>query len=292
MQSLRNLFTAIRLLGVFGFILVCSTIIIGLSVYNIFLLDEGIVKLNTHTERRFALENIVSGLIELEIAERQIVLRSDRAQILINYEQTNEALDNYFLKARVAGNPQAELDLLDADRRLINGSFTDLVSNLEVGIRPDETELRAILREQLTLNQQLDDLIFKAKIDLEEDFVGLEMINKNANIVSIIGLIIFPLLAIWAFLLASRITHPILLMTNAIVAIEGNHYRPEYLGTIINHRDRLGLLARDLDQMATAISAREASLEEEIKNLREELQDVRQRKIMPSSAIHQQSGKE
>lgn len=129
-----------------------------------------------------------------------------------------------------------------------------------------------------TLRNALRELIYAVETARQTALQTLAKNLQSAIRTGVISLILLPFLAIWAFGLASRITQPVLTLTHAATAISGDHFRPEILDELHDRRDGLGRLAQALEKLGNAAEAREAALEAEIANLREQLHETRHRK--------------
>ena len=128
MKRVKSAFNTVRMLGVFGFILVCAVIIIGLSVFDIFLIDQGIVAIHGKSEERFLLENIEYYLLEEEQAERRFLLHEGSSQAAHDFEAAGEQAASLIEElARVVDDPQ-EISLLQADRATAKQDFDEIAA--------------------------------------------------------------------------------------------------------------------------------------------------------------------
>jgi hypothetical protein len=99
-----------------------------------------------------------------------------------------------------------------------------------------------------------------------------------------IALIIMMLLALWGYRGISLLTQPLTDLTNAVIAIGGDHYRSELLEKVSRLRNPAGRFARALEAFAQAIEQRDGSLKQEISNLRERLYESRRSRLKISSS--------
>ncbi len=280
MTKIKTTLKAVQSLGVFGFILVCAVIIIGVSIYNIFLIDEGIVDIHEHSQRRTLYELIEFNLLQEELAERAYVLHADD-EALARFEQASLTLDTLIAELRELTESEShlELDLIEHDREAIEADFEEVAALVDEG-EVDIQLLDEVFRAEEGIDQQLDDMVFEADIALEEEVEAVSNQNQSAVLAGLVGLIIFPLLAIWAFLVSSKLTQPILSLTNAVVAAKGNRYRVELLEEALDRHDGLGKLAQAIDTMAESLSEQEAALQREVDTLNQQLHESRRRKMV------------
>jgi len=274
------------MLGIFAFILVCSVVIIGLSVLNIFAIDRGIVQIHEKTRERFVLENIVQYILEEELAERQYLLREGDPMIVERYNQASAKLDALVAELKDLADSPTEVKMLEREWARIEQDYAEIVASYSEDEGATHEFVNRILAADLAVDQQLDDLVFDAETALEEKLREVSRLNQTAIMIGLGGLILFPLLAVWAFSVASRITQPLLSLTNAVIAIEGDRYRDELLAQVIHRRDGLGGLARGIEAMARAVEAREEDLDRKVDELGQQLHEVRQRKLVPTSSTH------
>lgn len=283
MKKLAATLTAVRMLGVFGFILVSAVIIISVSIFNVFLIDEGIIEIHEHSERRFLLENIEYYLLELELAERMYILYDGASEIEDKYAAANDALD-HLIPSLIAlhANPE-EIRLIEEDRQHIVVDFAKIVEMYEGGEINSIQQLDEIFLSEADIVEQLDDLVFESETTLEEDLHAVSLENQRATLNGFAGLIAFPILAVWAFLVASKLTQPLLSITNAVIAIGGYRYRQELMDEALDRHDGLGKLARKIDLLADTVKSRETALEQELHSLRDQLHEARHRKLIVTS---------
>lgn len=289
MSRLKNAFNAIRMLGVFGFILVCAVIIIGLSVFDIFLIDQGIVAIHGKSEERFLLENIEYYLLEEELAERKFLSHEGSPQAAQDFEAAGDQAKILIEELSKVIDDPLEISLLQKDRATVQQDFEEIASTFEEGQAVEAEHLDQVLREEGELNQQLDDLVFDAEVALDEQVALSSRAIQRAILIGLIGLILFPLLAVWAFLIASRITQPLLSLSNAVMAAGGGHYRDELLDEVLDRRDSLGRLARAVDEMAEALHGRERAQQEEIDRLRKQLHETQRHKLVLTTQVRHEA---
>jgi len=91
------------------------------------------------------------------------------------------------------------------------------------------------------------------------------------------------LLALVGYRVIAQMTRPVVDLTNAVIAIGGDRYRPEVLGRLLKRGGPVGRLARALDAFARAIEERDVTRKAAIGNLREELYQSRRRRLKISN---------
>ena len=100
---------------------------------------------------------------------------------------------------------------------------------------------------------------------------ALAMTGVSAALVTLL------LLALLGYRAVAQLTLPVADLTNAVVAIGGDQYRPELLSH--NAGGPCGHMARALDAFAYAVEQRDAGLKQEIEALREDLAESRHRRL-------------
>jgi len=270
------------MLGVFGFILISAMVIIGVSVFNILLIDEGIVKIREHMERTLLLEEIEYLLLQQELVERAYLLHGESENIE-EFARLGEELEQKIALFSQIAISKSKVDTLNDDKHRLEEGFTKLITLSKAGQLDLEVIDQVLLAEE-GIDQQLEDMVFEAEVAMEEEAITVGVQNQRATMMGLIGLILFPMLAVWAFLVASRITQPLLTLTNAVVAASGGHYREDLLGETLDRHDGLGKLARAVHLMATAVSEREQQLEVQVRQTIAEMHSARRKKLVLTSA--------
>jgi len=270
------------MLGVFGFILISAMVIIGVSVFNILLIDEGIVKIREHMERTLLLEEIEYLLLQQELVERAYLLHVESENIE-EFARLGEELEQKIALFSQIAISKSKVDTLNEDKHRLEEDFAKLITLSKAGQLDLEVIDQVLLAEE-GIDQQLEDMVFEAEVAMEEEAITVGVQNQRATMMGLIGLILFPMLAVWAFLVASRITQPLLTLTNAVVAASGGHYREDLLGETLDRHDGLGKLARAVHLMATAVSEREQQLEVQVRQTIAEMHSARRKKLVLTSA--------
>ena len=127
---------------------------------------------------------------------------------------------------------------------------------------------------QLNLDQELEMALKQSKISVQ-----------NAILFGIIALFLLTLLSVLVFIRSGYITKPILHLTNAVVALRGNQFRPELLMDVSKRGDRLSRVALEFNKLAEEIRIEETQLDEDIQSLREELTRARRNKMIQKPTI-------
>ena len=133
----------------------------------------------------------------------------------------------------------------------------------------EHEELQEVLRE---LVAGLDADRLDAARTFPED-VEVALLGVSAALVALL------LLALAGYSAIAQVTRPVVDLTNAVIAIGGDRYRPELLGRLLKRGGPAGRLARALDAFAQAIDARDAARKGEIDDLREQLYASRRRRL-------------
>ena len=150
----------------------------------------------------------------------------------------------------------------------VDGAVEDALARGE-----EHDELQGVLRE---LVARLDaDRLYAART-LPED-IAFALQGVSAALVALL------LLALAGYSAIAQVTRPVVELTNAVIAIGGDRYRPEILGRLLKRRGPAGRMARALDAFARAIDARDAARKGEIDALRKELYASRRRRLKISN---------
>ncbi len=293
MRRIKRFFTAIKALGAFGVILIiCVVMIIGstLAFMNVW---ADTVSIYNETMKLTVLEDTINYYVVNQMIE---------ANYYVYTEGASEESLSLFNEARDKVNTalaelQAGEDYVLTDEEL---AFVDTMSTAQGDYEQNFEEIKAtlatpewtwdqILELQAAADEQtnilrsaLRDLIFKVDTIRQEAAQTLAGHLQNATRNGVISLMLLPFLAIWAFARASRLTQPVLTLTQSAIAIAGNQYRSELLEEVLDRRDGLGQLARAVEHLAKTSTAREAAFEAEIAALREQLHETRRRKFKPT----------
>jgi HAMP domain-containing protein len=91
--------------------------------------------------------------------------------------------------------------------------------------------------------------------------------QELAIVVALTGLASAAFLTIGVYLIASRIAHPILIVTDVAAAIEAGSFNTEQLDSVATRADEVGLLARVFQRMAREVYAREQRLKQQVQEL-------------------------
>jgi len=291
---IKKFLYALKSLGAFGIILlICVIIIIGstLAFRNVW--SNSIY---SETVKLTILEDTVTYYVASQMIEENYFVYSEGEYAEESIATFNEARD----EVNAALEELQELHTLsDRETTLVEeisvaqqdyeDSFNDIVNAIATpGWTWDEvTALQAVSDEQATvLRGALQDLIAEIETARQQAAQTLEADLQSAIRSGVISLMILPFLAIWAFALASRITQPVLTLSQAATAIAGDRFRPEVLDEILDRRDGLGQLAHALEHLADTAKSRESALETEIADLREQLHETRRRKFKPTFPTH------
>ncbi len=292
----KKFFNALKSLGAFGIILLLCVIIIIWSTLTF--LNVWSNSIYSETIKLTILEDTVTYYVASQMIEENYFVYSEGEYAEESIATFNEARDE--VNAALEELQAQELHTLsDREITLVEEisvaqqdyaeSFNDIVNAIATpGWTWDEvTALQAVSDEQATvLRGALQDLIAEIETARQQAAQTLEADLQSAIRSGAISLMLLPFLAIWAFALASRVTQPVLTLSQAATAIAGDRFRPEVLDEILDRRDRLGQLAHALEHLADTAKSRESALETEIADLREQLHETRRRKFKPTFPTH------
>ncbi|MBN1661533.1 MAG: hypothetical protein JXA93_24280 [Anaerolineae bacterium] len=288
MRQMPGCLTSFRSLGAFGLILLTTTAIVAWSWFNFYRLEFRLTQVYGELQKLDRLEDrLVSNLIEQQIQHDQFVLSGGDQAYLVAHARAGAHIDRTiaWFQARNSLLRPDETHAIEELARLqheYRHTFSEVATATIAGDTDELARLEERSATQMALmHAQIADLIHGANGALGEAMEEARLQAKQSVMGSVVALVLLPLLAVWAFLVAGRTTPRVLALTNAVVAIEGNQYRPELLAEAGDRRDRLGQLARAVDDMARAITHRERALEAEIAELREDLYQARRRKRLP-----------
>lgn len=107
----------------------------------------------------------------------------------------------------------------------------------------------------------------------EEDFLG--SISSSERITLVLAIVITVSATILGLIAARWIVQPIRCLNQSARDIESEKFKPETLDHIVQRADEVGELARVFQAMAMVIDAREASLTEQMSELRSEIDQAR-----------------
>ena len=294
MQRIKRFFTGVKALGAFGLILIiCVGLIVAstLAFNSVWADSEG---LYTEGIKLMLLEDDLNYYVVNQIIEENYYVYTEGEYGEESLEFFNEAHEE--ISAALAELQDALYnDLSDREFTLV-GDISDaqtaymeafeeikrIFSTQNWTWEEIEAQQAITKQESDTMRGALRELIYEAETARQTAMLILAGDLQSAIRTGVISLILLPFLAIWAFGLASRITQPILTLTQGATAIAGDHFRPEVLDEIDDRHDRLGQLARALEHLAQTSQTREAELEAEIGSLREQLHETRRRKFNPT----------
>ncbi|MBN2389511.1 MAG: hypothetical protein JXR84_02225 [Anaerolineae bacterium] len=294
MQRIKRFFTGVKALGAFGLILlICIGLIVASTLaFNRVWADSD----NIYNEgiKLMLLEDTVNYYVVNQIIEENYYVYTEGEYGEESLEFFNEAREE--IDAALAElQDEMEYDLSDREFALVGDISDAQTTYMEAfeeikhifstqGWTWDEIEAQRAVTQQESdvVRSALRELIYEIETARQTAMQTLESDLQSAIRTGAISLIFLPFLAIWAFGLASRITQPVLTLTQAATAITGDHFRPEVLDEIDGRHDRLGQLARALEHLAQTSQTREAEFEAEIGSLREQLHETRRRKFNPT----------
>jgi nitrogen fixation/metabolism regulation signal transduction histidine kinase len=296
MQRISKLFTAVKSLGAFGIILLLSVAIIVWSRLSVYALGVPLTEVYGQAYKQGLLTDAQSYLLEQRVNESSLVAcrgecDEEREELILSrYQQASDeftkTLAELSKKWEHAISPKdaAVIDALEIAQREYRQTFDEITNAAKAGDWSKVEDLQEIsAREIAAMDKQFNALILEAEIAImraiEKSIEGVQ----RAILAAAISLMLLPILAVWAFVIASRLTQPILTLANAVVAIAGNQFRSEHLRGVSDRNDDLGRLSQTLERLAETIKNREQALGQEMRELREQLYEARRRKRLPTS---------
>lgn len=304
MNKIKQTLNRIRILGGFGLILILAMTILGVAIYQLTMIKNQVDEIQVDGYKSFLLLELEYYFIETELTERLYVLYQDEAY-LDNFEYSDSELEyniaNYLYtvltneifkgSAELLGEFFEEnideiesfevLEELNESWIQIRKNSNNIVTSVDSGEMTIE-KLNQIILEENELDELLRNMVFESeivkRIAVEK---GVNLVERSSLIV-IGGMILFPFLAIWAYFIASRLTNPLLGITNAIMAAGGSHYNSDMLEETIHRPDGIGELSQAVDAMVAAAEERENHLKAELLELTAELREDRKHKLTRS----------
>jgi len=185
------------------------------------------------------------------------------------------------------GYAQEEIGLFSDFRTLLaqhRQAFDRMVQTYESGDVEAAIEgIIAIQEENDELQGMLGELIAFLDADRLKAAQAFPEYASFAILGASIALVATLLLALWGYRAIALLTQPVVDLTNAVIAIGGDQYRPELLGKMLKQSGPTGHFARSLDAFAQGIERRDASLKQEIGSLRGQLYESRRRRLKIST---------
>ncbi|MBT3391152.1 MAG: hypothetical protein HN413_12160 [Chloroflexi bacterium] len=145
------------------------------------------------------------------------------------------------------------------------------------------SEFMGLLDTTALQKQQIQEQINAIKLGLERELhqaLQESIISvQNAVLIGVASLVFLALITTGVFIKTGRITAPILALINAVVALQGNQYRPGLISDVISRKDRLGRAAREFDVFAREVISKETQLQQEVTVLQEKERQERRQKL-------------
>jgi len=302
MRQISTFFKALRSLGCLGVILALSAGIIAWSGLSVFSLMGPLGNGYIQTEKRDILGDIEYWLTVQEINQVYFLIMDPyvKAEYVDSHTQASSEIDDCLSTYESSwlelnppgeelGNEQHAIEALKSAQQAYQQTFAQLVTAINAGNEQEASQLQVDTEAQIqAMRIQVDDLLKLVEINLLQSVQQATQLIQKLIVIGAICLIILPLLGAWAFAIASQMTQPLLALTTAITAIEGNQSHPELLADITDQRGEMGRLARSIEQLAQTVKERKETLEGEIARLQEQLYETRRRKRLPTSPKREQ----
>lgn len=219
-----------------------------------------------------ALDRAAGNAAEIDRTLDELIAAGHFTTELGYYEQDIALLDDF-------------RDLLDEHRH----TFAHVVQTLQPGDLAEDDDAIAVAEEE---NYQLQDMLEELIVRIDADRLAttetlpLDVSRAIQGIsLALVGIL---LLALWGYRAVALLAQPVADLTNAVIAVGGDRYRPELLQKTRQQGGVTGRFARALDAFAQAIEQRDASLKQKVHDLREQLYESRRSRLK----IHVPNSKE
>jgi CHASE3 domain sensor protein len=284
MQKLSHYAAAFQILLAFWIIAITSLIITGWSMSQVWV-AEGLTRdMRGEQDSLAQVEDTQVALLEQEIMEKAYLLTGTQSYLDEHARQQQIADDHLAQAARsnVSELEQASIGRLTDARNAYESTFDQVVAAYKRGDKAEAIRLciEVSVGRLAQAQTEVESLMFMGETDLRQRVEEVDSTIRRATLVSVIGLIAFPILGVWAFIISTQSTLPFLAIQNAAIAIAGKNYRPELLDNVVDSPGGLGLMARNLKQTADKLATRQAALQAEVDALTEELQEIRRRRLV------------
>jgi nitrate/nitrite-specific signal transduction histidine kinase len=272
-----------RMLGPFALILIIALLLIGLSVGVTVLISFEAGFVYNQTERHTQLQLAQYYLLDTEVLVREAMYYpepDDQASIIAEHEENMASLDEALadLESVSEDHDLAAIAAIREYKDTLTGNLNETLAAAAAGEASTDL-VETMSDDEHAINADMDALVFDARAALTRARGDLNWAREIALAIAITVLVLFPLLAVWAYFLASRFTEPMLQIDNAVMAAGGKTYRESLVAGALRRRDGIGQLARAVDSMAQSLGAQNAALEQEIAQSRQQLNDTRRRKL-------------
>jgi methyl-accepting chemotaxis protein len=286
MRRISQGLTVFNLIQVFVLIILLSIGVIAWSLVNIFRADQVTRDMRRESHELMDIEMLEVTFIREFLAEKNYILTGDEKYIT-EFEGYKAQTAEFLNDARnysAAGWEKVALDNLAEETQSYNDNFDQIVEQYRAGNREEAIRLSTeVSNKKLErVNEQVEDMVFHGETVLQSEVEEVDREIRTSIFTGVFGLILFPVLAVWAFVISTRMTMPFLTLTNAASAIAGNRFRPELLGNLTERQDGLGLLARSLEKTAYQMQARHSTMQLEVEQLADQLQDTKARRLVSS----------
>jgi methyl-accepting chemotaxis protein len=287
MNRIKIILSSVSSLGVFGLILLLITLVVVLTWISYGSVEQPFETVQSDLIKLNFLEDEVSFyLLELDLNADYYDFSWGDPEYVEAYDENDQYIRETLLdiEFEIHDDNVEEFEYLESMLGFIdahNQAFLDLQSAVDADDPSAIKAAQASLAEGATQADTLiTDWVFYIESSLTQATREGDARTRTTFFVGVFGLIALPLLAYWAFMMTGQITRPILTLTNAVIAIQGKHFRPEMLNDIAERRDNLGQLALDLEVMSDELSSRRQALENELNDLQTKIKDERRRKRM------------
>ena len=280
---IRRFFRAIRMLGALGLVLIIALAGITGALVNLTILNGDLDALSGTTQERSQYQQAHAVMVNMLFEQIYVLLDEPEKVDATGFEETASEIDEIIVQLDeledifllyIVDSGTAILNY----RRLLEEVFYDFASKYDDGSLELEDIDNAIF-EQSQIILLMDDLVAVSTSGVEQDMKNIILQRTWSVGIGMGILMLFPLLALWAFASASQLASPLLALANAVTAIGGGHYESDLLENMLRNRNRFRDVARAVDEMAAALKERKNSLEREVETLRDELYETQRSKL-------------
>ena len=284
MQRIQSFFHVVLTMLIFGLVPMISMGVVAWSAYDLYRLSQHIAVVDEQVHGVLLIEELDINLLQKSLLEKDYLLSGD--QVYLDAQDAADLRIEAILGevAHLSLTPR-EVELLATLDRLrgeTNATNEQVVQLYQAGRLEEATEVS--LNETASISEEvfqvMEDLAFYGEAALHQEALEIEALVAQTLLVGVGGLVLLPILGIAAYLLTSRITHPFLVLNNAMLAVRGGIYRPDLLGVLPFRKDSFGRLAVVLSERAEAIAAEEAALAQELAGLENRLREKRRRRLV------------
>lgn len=296
MKSKPSFLSLYSSLGIFGVILFLSIIILAISTIMIIRLNGTYNQLTGISYDKNLLMEIKFYLLEQELNEKYYLMSGDEyfeQGFIDSRQELNSILDEMY-EYEENDELNVSVVLLD-DLTVMQNEYSDNFYLLVEEVEADNTarldELQNHSDElKRRMVEMLDNQLTATRYDQELAAAQHDDNVQQAILAGVLCLIFLPMLAVWAFVHAGKQISPLLNLTNAVIAIDGNQYRHAILNNLDARHDRIGEFAAALDHLSAVVKCKEDEIEKNIEEKGEQLFRLRRRGLLSPTVGKNEGG--